>query len=368
MNDILIVGAGPAGLAAAVELGRRGFCPRIVDKAAGHPRESRALAVHSRTLQLLQPAQLTDDFLALGNRVSRITFCEGLSRRLFALDAGGAPGPYPFILVLPQAETERLLASALPRYGLNVEWQTEVTAVRRTEQATEIELIGPSGNETLRPEIVVAADGAHSVIRKSLRIPFDGHRVAEPFALADVEMKRPLDAREARVHLMPTGVLARFPINQHLVRYVATNPETIRQLPEADQVATKPWEAEFHISYRHAECFSDGNVYLVGDAAHIHSPVGGRGMNLGIEDAAWLAWLMERQELERYSPSRLPVAQRVLRQTRFTTGQVRSQGLIRPLLLRWVLPGLLAVPPIRRAALRRITAQDTPPPPWLASA
>ena len=364
MSDIFIVGAGPAGLMAAVELGRRGFRPRIVDKAAGHPIESRALAVHSRTLQLLQPAGLTDAFLAAGNRVSRFIVHEGLSRPLFSLEANNVPGPYPFVLTLPQADTERLLVGALDESGIHVEWQTKVEAVRRTAQGTELELAGPHGAERVCPGMIIAADGAHSLVRKSLGIPFDGQRVNAPFALADVEFAEALDVSQARVHLMPTGVLAFFPIRSRLGRYVATNPATIERLP--DGVIAKPWEAEFNVSYRHAERFRDGNVFLVGDAAHIHSPVGGRGMNLGIEDSAWLAWLLECQQLDRYERVRLPVARQVLRQTQFMTQQIRSTSAFRRMFLRWVVPGLLSLPVIRSAALRRITAQDTPPPPWLA--
>lgn len=366
MQSILIIGAGPTGLAAAVELKRRGFQPRIVDKASGHPAESRALAVNARTLRILEASSLTDRFLEQGNCVSNFHLTEGDDKTIVRFDLSAEPPPYNFIVILPQADTERILAAGLREQGIEIEWETSVTDLRLENDRAIVSLGGESGTETVQPDIVVGADGAHSLVRKSLGIEFEGERQVDPFGLVDVRFSEPVEANELRLRFYPEGLLGFFPITDRIGRFVSTVPKLLESLPPEYPVGERLWETEFAVSFRHVDRFQKGNVFLVGDAAHIHSPVGGRGMNLGIEDAAWLAWLLSVGRESDFTADRLPTAKQVLRFTKMQTKQVSSRGPFASFVRRNLVPLILGVPPVRRRAIQSLRALDTPVPPWLS--
>lgn len=370
MKSVLIIGAGPTGLTAAVELARRGFRPRIVDQAAGHPLESRALAVNSRTLRILESAGLTEQIIAQGNLVTQMHASEadhrGDGKTLARLNLSEGPPPYNFIVILPQAETERILASAFPEFGIDVEWNTALTKLSLEADGKAVVCIdGPKGSETLRPDFVIGADGSHSVVRKSLGIGFEGERQVDPFGLVDVRLSQPVETNELRLRFYPRGLMGFIPMGEDLGRFVATDPSLLDRLPEGYAVSERLWETDFHISFRHVERFQQGNVFLAGDAAHIHSPVGGRGMNLGIEDAAWLAWLLSEGQAEQYTQDRLRVARFVLSITRNQTWFASSGGIMAGLIRRYALPVALRASFARQRAIKLLRAQDTPEPPWL---
>ena len=367
-KSILIVGAGPAGLTAAVELRRRGFHPRIVDQASGHPAESRALAVHARTLSLMEASGVTDVLLDRGNRVTRFQISEQAKNREYSIaniDLASASPPYNFVLILPQADTERALAENLSNRGIQVEWATELSSLSLNGGNTSVIITGPCGEEELQPDIIIGADGAHSLVRKSIGATFHGNRRETPFSLADTEMGQPIDAQTLRIWFTPTGLVGRFPMSPTFVRYVATKRSLLENLPDGQSITRRVWETEFHVSFRHVDTFQKGNVFLAGDAAHIHSPVGGRGMNLGMEDAAWLAWLIDLGKESEYTRHRMPVAKYTLRQTKQQTAQVLNTGSAMRLIRRYLAPPILKIGPIYRRARRTLRALDTPPPPWL---
>jgi len=362
-QDILVVGAGPVGLTAALELARRGFRPRIVDKADGPAGESRALGVHARTLEVLKPAGLTEQMLAEGVPIRRMRIRED-GKPLLTLDLSKLRTTYPFILSLPQARTERLLMAALAARGVEVEWNTELVALD-TPERPRVTLHGSDGETIVEPDLVVGADGARSAVRQACGIGFAGEQMPAEFGLADIRRKTPHDAHEAVVEVLPDGVLGFIPMSDRFGRYVSNHAEIMKLIPRPDDIEAVTWQSRFRISYRMVETFQKGCVFLAGDAAHIHSPVGGRGMNTGIEDAAWLAWLIEKGETGRYSADRMPVARKVLAFTHQQTNQILARGPVSNFVRRHVAPLLVAIDPVARLGLRRLTGLDTPRPPWL---
>lgn len=365
-TSILIVGAGPVGLTAALELARRGYRPRIVDKAAGPAEESRALGVHARTLQILEPAGLTARFLAAGSPIRRMHI-EEAGVRLMTLELSKLRTDYPFILGLPQAETERLLQEAIEAQGLAVEWGCALSGLE-TPEAPRVTLQGPRGQESFSPDLVIGCDGAHSPVRKACGIDFLGEQMPAAFGLVDLRFREPIPPEDAVARILPDGILGFLPMSDRFGRYVSNHQDVLALVPDRDNIEAVVWQSHFKISYRHVERFQRGKIFLAGDAAHIHSPVGGRGMNLGIEDAAWLAWLIERGETERYTADRLPIARKVLAFTRQQTDQLMKRDPLSNFLRRHVAPAMLAIDPIARLGLRRLTGLDTPHPPWLEGA
>ena len=150
-----------------------------------------------------------------------------------------------------------------------------------------------------------------------------------------------------------------------MVRHFSSGADVLALIPDQEKIKRIHWQSTFRLSYRVVEAFQKQNIYLAGDAAHIHSPAGGRGMNLGIEDAAWLAWLISEGRTAEYSDYRLPVAQKTIRETFALTDQITNESMFGRFLRGTVLPTLLKIPPVRTRILNNFLALDTPPPPWL---
>lgn len=363
-KSILVVGAGPVGLTAALELQRRGFSPRVIDKAAGPASESRALAVNPRTLDILGPSGVTEELLAIGNPVSRLDVTQD-ARRLLSVRIGRLRHRYPFMLIVPQADTERILMHALAQRGIEVEWGTEVMDVAWQGDRPQAMLATADDTELLEPDLLIGADGAHSTVRQVARIPFAGESYPMVFALADVRYPLPRDAHVATVELFRGGAVASFPFDAYTFRHAGTSGDIVELVKDRRTASEVLWRSTFHVSFRQVSSFRRGNVFLAGDSAHIHSPVGGRGMNLGIEDAAWLAYLIAEGREADYSDLRGRAARRVLKQTHRMTDFIFQRNMVRPLVARLAGTWLLAIPMIEQLALRRLAGLDTPTPPWL---
>lgn len=341
---VLIVGAGPTGLAAAVELSRLGVDVRIVDRAARPAAESRALAVQARTMELLRVRGVGDEMLALGNRARAAGLYTG-GRKLAPIELHRMSSRFDFILMLAQSETERLLTEQLARQGVKVERGVEVTSVRPGVQTVAVTLRGTDGaQEDVDASYVIAADGPHSTLRKALGVPFPGRTLPQDYVLADLHIAGDLPEDEVSIFLARHGFVAVFPMGRGRFRMMAADPDrllvgdsepTAVQLQKLyDRTVGVParlhdvnWSSRFRINSRHVPTMRVGRVFLGGDAAHVHSPAGGQGMNVGIQDMVNLSWKLAMvldgrarpALIDTYSAERLPVIRTVVRFTEIGT-------------------------------------------------
>ena len=341
MNPILIVGAGPVGLTVAAELARYGVPVRVIDRSPAPSRTSKALVVWSRTLELMDRMGCTAAFLAAGLPARGATIREGarvLGRTRFdAIDS-----PYAFALMIPQSETERLLAAHLGSFGVTVEREVELVGFADRTGSVEVRLRhADRSEETVETPWLIGCDGAHSTVRHGLDLAFDGYAQDDDWMLADVRLDgegRPA-GDEIAPYLHRDGPFVIFPIPGGRARVIATlgktDPAHRRPDPTLPEVqamidrrtgggfrATDPvWLSTFRINERKVSDYRKRRVFLAGDAAHVHSPAGGQGMNTGMQDAIDLAWKLalvvrggaRDALLDSYSVERSAVGDTVLR-------------------------------------------------------
>jgi len=306
--EVLVAGAGPVGLAMAAELARYGVSVRIVEKAAQRTDKSKALVVWSRTLELMDRMGCTPTFLAAGRKATAANMFAG-SKRLAHIEFGGVDTPYPFALMIPQSETEHLLEQHLNGLGVQVERSVELLQFAGDASRVTSTLRHADGSEeTVESAWLIGCDGAHSTVRHGLGVGFEGDTMTSDWILADVHVEDMPAAADVNVFWHADGVLAVFPISETRFRVIADGGESKGSQPPPDPTmeqvqqllddrgpggvrATDPiWLAGFRINERKVKDYRVGRVFLVGDAAHIHSPAGGQGMNTGIQDACNLAW------------------------------------------------------------------------------
>jgi 2-polyprenyl-6-methoxyphenol hydroxylase-like FAD-dependent oxidoreductase len=369
-RDILIAGAGATGLTAALELVRRGHRPRIIDSDEGPVPmvESRALGINARTLTLLSPSRVSDVVLQDAYRIDRFRARSG-GKLLFELDPGRVTGRFPAIQMLAQGQTERLLLSKLSDYEVVPEWQTVLERVENTGGKPHVVLRRPDGSaEELTPDILIGADGAHSVVRKGAGLGFPGQALEESFYIADFRYPEPIDPHYVEIDLFNPGMIGRLPVSSDTVRYLSTLSDFEKRIRHPVAGGQAVWVSNFRIHFRHVERMSSGNIFLAGDAAHIHSPAGARGMNLGIEDACWLAYLISEGREQEYSGLRLPAVKTVLKQTYGLTSLVTMRNPVATGLRNVFTPIAVRIPFVASRLLRGIAGYDTPPPPWIDGA
>jgi len=323
---VLVVGAGPTGLAAALELARRGRPVRIVDRSAGRSRHSKALGVNARTLELLEPSGVTERLLATGLRIRRLHFRRD-ARLPATIELSRVGHRYDFMLALLQAETERILEEALAEHGVQVEWSTTFLGLEADAERIRAQFAAAGTEQSVEADHLLGADGAHSAVRDALGLPFDGTTDPLEWWLVDVRMEWPFAPAEMSLFARPAAVLAVIPIAPGLFRLVSNGPEPRDLLPAGANVQEEVWRSAFRISYRQVRSYQQGRVFLAGDAAHVHSPVGARGMNLGIEDGTIFAAKLAEGALASYSAERRPVGARVIRETRALTRLVTARSL-----------------------------------------
>lgn len=365
----LIVGAGPSGLTAAIELARRGIEPRIIDRAPDFATESRAIGINPRTLQILEPCGATERLLDEGTRIERsnLRFPGG---RTATIDITRARGPYPFMLALPQRRTERILGEILADLGVDVEHNTAFVACSQRGQLLECRL-ETHGNDhpdvsTVDTPLLIGADGAHSVVRDAAGITFPGDEMAEAWTLADVRLDWPYPANELNIFFTPDGFLFAITLGEGTWRFVSDKGHPEALLPKGARVTETLWQSSFRVTHRQAPSFQRGQVFLAGDAAHVHSPLGARGMNMGIADAATLAWLMSEGRESEYHARRYKVVKRTIAMVKRQTYQAADSGPFRLNLGRLIGPVALKIGLINDVAVRFVTGLSDPPAPWLS--
>lgn len=310
-RTILIAGAGPTGLTAALELARRGIVPRIIDRDDGPSQLSKAVGISPRSLDILEPSGATARLLEEGIKIRRNqVWYEGSP--LGSIDLSLIPHRFSFLLSLPQSRTESILVDVLARHGGSVEWETELAGLRQTGESVEASLKGPEGAVRCSFDYVFGADGVHSAVREAVGIPFDGYTHKRLWSIADAEIAEwPYAPDAAQLFFHRTGDIGFIiPMGPARFRAVSNTPDALACIPGQYSVSRLLRADCFHISARQAERYQVGSVFLGGDAAHVHSPVGARGMNLGIEDAATFAARLANGDLAGYTAERQPVERR----------------------------------------------------------
>jgi 2-polyprenyl-6-methoxyphenol hydroxylase-like FAD-dependent oxidoreductase len=295
-------------LTAAIELARRGVRVRLIDRKSGPTPLSKAVGVAAHTLDLLAPSGVAARLLADGLRVTR-GYIWSHGRRLGALDFRALPHRHNFLLSLPQSETETIMAETLEQYGVTVEWGRRLVALNPGSDRIEVLIEDQRGRTSARYPIVFGADGTESAVRAGVDLPFEGITHRRVWSIADAEIPDwPYEDNAAQVFLYRGGHVGFIiPIGAHRFRAVSNTPDALAHVPGA-YTANVLRRDTFHIPARQTPTYQVGGVYLGGDAAHAHSPLGARGMNLGIEDAVMFAQLHSEDRLARYTEIRHPIA------------------------------------------------------------
>ncbi len=373
---VLIAGAGPVGLTLAVELTRYGVPVRIVDKAPAATDKSKAVVVWARTLELFDRAGLAEPLVAAGVKVKAANIVAG-TRKIarFALDVSDTD--YAYALMIPQYDTERILATHLRSLGVTVERGVGLAAFVDTGAGVRATIAGPDGaSETVEADWLVGCDGAHSLVRHGLGMAFDGDTIPADFILADLRIAGgDLPVGELASYWHEKGVIIFLPLPGNRFRVIANMGSTSgTEAPEptlaevqaiidervpGGLIASDPvWLARFRINERKVEDYRSGRVFLAGDAAHIHSPAGGQGMNTGMQDAFNLAWKLAlvvegtcgEDLLASYSPERSAVAETVIAESGRLTKLAMLSNHFAQGARNFVARHLLGLKSVRRAA------------------
>jgi 2-polyprenyl-6-methoxyphenol hydroxylase-like FAD-dependent oxidoreductase len=352
-KPVLIIGGGPVGMTLASELTRYGVGVRIIDKAAHRTDKSKAMVLWSRTLELLDRGGLDGaiPFVAAGFKVNGIMFMTG-DKVVGRVEMDDVPSAHNYALTIPQSETERLLEERLAGQGVTVERETEATRIDADAEGATVVLRHVDGREeTVRTPWLVGCDGAHSVLRHALNLPFSGETMLSDWFLADVHMTGyPRADTDASIYWHKDGVLIFFPIQHGRYRIIGDLPytesaapptPTLEQVqalidqrgPSGTRIFDPIWLSGFRINGRKVETYRHGRVFVAGDAAHVHSPAGGQGMNTGMQDAFNLAWKLalvirgtcDDHLLDSYSPERSAVGDEVLK----AAGRLTSIGTLK---------------------------------------
>ncbi len=385
-SDVLIAGAGPTGLVLALWLTKLGVSVRIIDKTAEPGTTSRALAVQARTLELYRQLDLADAVVAKGHRVPATNlWVRGERKARISLNAmGKGLTPYPFLHIFPQDEHEKLLVAKLESLGVSVERRTELISFSEQAGGVTARLRGPDEGEQVCEAIYLCGcDGARSKVRETIGTGFPGGTYQHLFYVADVEATGPALDGELHIDLDEADFVAVFPLaGQGRARLIGTvrdeRAERAETLTFADisghaigqmrlAVTKINWFSTYHVHHRVTQRFRKGRAFLIGDAAHIHSPAGGQGMNTGIGDAINLAWKLAAVVKDRagdalldsYEAERIGFAQKLVASTdrafTFATGQGRLAAFVRTRIAPIVMPILFSFEATRRFAFRTVS-------------
>ncbi|WP_176644384.1 FAD-dependent monooxygenase [Duganella sp. SG902] len=364
-TQVLIVGAGPTGLVLAIALARRGVAVRIIDKNSGPGLASRAMAVHARTLEFYRQLGFAEVVVNQGIKIEAIHLREHGEDivELQLKEIGAGLSPYPFVLAYPQDDHERLLVAQLRAEGVEVEWNTELESFTQDEWGVRAVLERDGDRHTCSAAYLCGCDGARSRVREALKLEFTGGTYDHLYYVADVQTAGPPN-QDLVGHLGANTFALMLPVRSRgMQRLIGIMPE---HAPEhVDFEAVRPvlepllgirveqvnWFSTYRVHHRVASHFRTGRCFLSGDAAHIHSPAGGQGMNTGIGDAVNLAWklahvLQGRADLsllDTYEAERIVFARKLVTTTDRAFQLIVSQGAGGQLLRSWLLPHVFPV-------------------------
>jgi 2-polyprenyl-6-methoxyphenol hydroxylase-like FAD-dependent oxidoreductase len=349
--DVLITGAGPVGMMLASELIRRGISCRIIDKSLEIAQTTKALGIQARTLELLEKTGLAEAMISQGMPVDHVTLHSHRKQLARISFAPSIDSPYPYILMIPQDKTEAILNEHLIRQGVTIERGIELTGLRQIGDGIDVQLRHLNGDEEqVTTHWLIGSDGAHSTIRHLLGMDFPGSSFEESFLLADVSLDNDFPERELMAYLHAGDAIAFFPMLDGQYRvFVAYKPPmnpsgevTLEEVQHMIDACGPPnvrahhptWCSRFQINQRKVKHYRKGRAFLLGDAAHIHSPVGAQGMNTGMQDAFNLAWklaLVISQHapdslLDSYEAEREPVGAALLRATKLASRLIWSHN------------------------------------------
>ncbi|HEY8783820.1 MAG TPA: FAD-dependent monooxygenase [Mucilaginibacter sp.] len=368
-TKVLVVGAGPSGLMMAAQLLRYGIQPVIIDSKHGPTDESKALGVQARSLEIYRQMGLIDPIIKGGKKAQGVSFNrDGKNVASFPLtNIGEGQTFFPFIEFYQQSKNERLLLDYLTQNCCPVYWNTSLVSLRQTGSLAEIQLKNGADTWDITCDWVIGADGAHSLVRQQLNIPFSGDTYRHIYYLADVELgNKELGDTMVNLFLGKTGLAGFFPMPEaNRYRIIGNLPDILDKkkdlrlddvLPYLNnicgfdlQIVQNYWFTDYRLHHRMADKFRKQRCFLAGDAAHIHSPVGAQGMNTGLQDAYNLAWKLagvinnqlKPAVLDSYAAERMPVAQELLGTTDRIFTIIMSNNVFTRLFKKWIMFRLL---------------------------
>lgn len=358
-TDVLIVGAGPTGLVLAIALQRAGIDHILIDKLATGQNTSRAAVIHAHTLEMLDELGVSTLLADEGLKLEKFTIRDR-DRTLVQLRFEGLATPHPYLLMLPQDVTERVLADRLVALGGAIHRGVTATDLTQDAKGVRVSLTSDGETHSIDARYVVGGDGMHSMVRAAAGVEFEGAAYEESFVLADVSMEWSHGRDDVMLFFSPAGLVVVAPLPNGNFRIVATL-ENAPDHPSVADVQTLidtrgptagrasvnkvAWSSRFRVHHRLAKSYRSNRLFLMGDAAHVHSPAGGQGMNTGFVDACVLGSLLAavvsgkqpESMLDQYQSLRRPAAQKVLdlagRLTFMATIKNPAKRLVRNLLL-----------------------------------
>jgi 2-polyprenyl-6-methoxyphenol hydroxylase-like FAD-dependent oxidoreductase len=374
--EVLIVGAGPTGLMMASQLALRRILFRIIDKNEDHTTQSRALVVQARSLEILDQMGIAEEAVHLGEKARAVSVVFG-GRRAVTMplgDIGEGLTPFPYLLILEQSKTEEILNGFLAYHGYNVERQVQLLDFARNPDSVLATVRRADGKEeTIQADWLIGADGAHSVVREKLGIPFAGKTYRESLFVLDCKVSLNFRSDEMSIVFSDKAFTGFFPLPNGRCRVLGTVPKECegRDSISFEDVATNfakrvnmdvslsdpEWISLYHSHHRAVSTFRKDRCFVAGDAAHIHSPVGAQGMNTGLQDAYNLAWKLalvvqgkaKETLLDTYSDERITIAHSLVRTTDRAFHYVNSQNpMLKTLRMRVMPPVIRALWPMAR--------------------
>lgn len=394
-TDVLIIGAGPTGLSLSIALHQRGVAHLLIDRLEQGQNTSRAGVIHAQTLESLRELGVTERLTALGLKLGTFTIRDR-DHALLKVGFESLPSSFPYLLMLPQNVTEAVLAERIAELGGTIVRGVTAESIEQVPDGARVTVSQNGEQRVISAKWVVGGDGMHSLVRRAAGVEFEGASYAESFVLADVHLDRAPAPEEVSLFFSPDGVVVVAPLPNGTYRIVATLNDAPERPAVADiqalldsrgpthrrsRVLDVTWSSRFRLHHRLAASYRSGRLLLMGDAAHVHSPAGGQGMNTGIVDAIVLGrvladvatGLREEAAIDLYQQLRRPAAAQVLgiadRLTNLATARSWLKRLLRNVLLRLVgsLPFMRRRLAMGLSGLGRATLAEVPPTPTLVA-